>query len=98
MRLKFEDMRELRKRVVELVNQEKVRIRWNHIRPHHDVRRHEILATLLYGALLKPDMKVEGRYIAWSRLTEKGRLVRVVFEVQKINGELVVVVTAFGEE
>jgi len=98
MRLKFEDMRELRKRVVELVNQEKVRIRWNHIRPRHDVRRHEILAALRYGVPLKPDREVKERYIAWSRLTEEGRLIRVVFEVQKIDGEFVVVVTAFEEE
>ena len=98
MRLKFEDMRELKKRVVELVNEEKVKIRWDHIRPHHDVRRHEIFATLRYGTPLKPDREVEGRYVAWSRLTEEGRLIRAVFEVQKIDGELVVVVTAFGEE
>lgn len=97
MRLKFDDMRELRKRVVELVNQEKVRIRWEHIRPRHDVREHEILVALRYGTPLKPDREVEGRYVTWSSLTEEGRLVRVVFEVQKINGELVVVVTAFGE-
>lgn len=97
MRLKFEDMRELRKRAVELANEEKVRIRWDHIRPSHDVRRHEVLATLLYGTPLKPDREVDGRYVVWSRLTEDGRLIRVVFEVQKIDGELVVVVTAFGE-
>lgn len=98
MRLKFEDMRELRRRVVELVNEEKVRIRWEHIRPRHDLRRHEILVALRYGTPLKPDREVEGRYVTWSKLTEEGRVIRVVFEVQKINGELVVVVTAFGEE
>ena len=98
MRLKFEDMRELRKRVVELVNEEKVEIRWEHIRPRHDVRRQEILVALRYGTPLKPDREVEGRYVTWSKLTEEGRVIRVVFEVQKINGELVVVVTAFGEE
>jgi hypothetical protein len=98
MRLKFEDMRELRKRVVELVNEEKVKIRWKHIRPRHDVRRHEILVALRYGTPLKPDREVEGRYVTWSKLTEEGRVIRIVFEVQKINGELVVVVTAFGEE
>ncbi|MBA7593909.1 hypothetical protein ES703_00843 [subsurface metagenome] len=98
MRLKFEDMRELRRRVVELVNEEKVMIRWEHIRPRHDVRRHEILVALRYGTPLKPDREVEGRYVTWSKLTEEGRVIRVVFEVQKINGELVVVVTAFGEE
>lgn len=98
MRVKFEDMGELRRRVVELVDQEKVRIKWDHIRPRHDVREHEIMAALRYGTPLKPDMEVEGRYVTWSSLTEEGRLVRVVFEVQKIDGELVVVVTAFGEE
>jgi len=98
MRLKIEDMGELRKRVVELVNEEKVKIRWSHIRPRHDVQRHEILVSLLYGTPLKPDREVERRYVTWSKLTEEGRLIRVVFEVQKINGELVVVVTAFGEE
>lgn len=98
MRLKFEDMRELRKRVVELVNEEKVMIRWEHIRPRHDLRRHEILVALRYGTPLKPDREVEGRYVTWSKLTEEGRVIRIVFEVQKINGELVVVVTAFGEE
>jgi len=98
MRLKFEDMRELRRRVVELVNEEKVRIRWEHIRPRHDLRRHEILVALRYGTPLKPDREVEGRYVTWSKLTEEGRVIRIVFEVQKINGELVVVVTAFGEE
>jgi len=36
--------------------------------------------------------------VVWSRLTEGGRLIRAVFEIQKINGELVVVVTAFEEE
>lgn len=46
---------------------------------------------------LRPDREVEGRYVTWSRLTEDGRLIRVVFEVQKINGERMVVVTAFGE-
>lgn len=98
MRLKFEDMRELRRRVVELVNEEKVMIRWEHIRPRHDLRRHEILVALRYGTPLKPDREVEGRYVTWSKLTEEGRVIRIVFEVQKINGELVVVVTAFGEE
>jgi len=98
MRLKFEDMCELRRRVVELVDQEKVRIKWEHIRPSHDVRRHEIFAALRYGTPLKPDREVEGRYVTWSSLTEDGRVIRVVFEVQKIDGELVVVVTAFGEE
>ena len=98
MKLKFEDMRELRRRVVELVNEEKVMIRWEHIRPRHDLRRHEILVALRYGTPLKPDREVEGRYVTWSKLTEEGRVIRIVFEVQKINGELVVVVTAFGEE
>jgi methionine-rich copper-binding protein CopC len=98
MRLKFEDMCELRRRVVELVNQEKVRVKWEHIRPSHDVRRHEIFMALRYGTLLKPDKEVEGRYVTWSSLTEDGRVIRVVFEVQKIDGELVVVVTAFREE
>ena len=98
MRLKFEDMRELRRRVVELVNEEKVMIRWEHIRPRHDLQRHEILVALRYGTPLKPDREVEGRYVTWSKLTEEGRVIRIVFEVQKINGELVVVVTAFGEE
>jgi len=98
VRLKFGNMRELRERVVELVNQEKVRIRWDHIRPHHDVRGHEVLAALRYGTPLEQDREVEGRYVTWSRLTEDGRLIRVVFEVQKIDGELVVVVTSFGKE
>lgn len=97
MRMKFEDMRELRRRVVELVDQEKVQIKWSHIRLRHDVRRHEILMALRHGTPLKPDMKVDGRYVIWSRLTEDGRLIRVVFEIRRINGEYVVVVTAFGE-
>jgi hypothetical protein len=46
---------------------------------------------------LRPDREVEGRYVTWSRLTEDGRLIRGIFEVQKINGERVVVVTAFRE-
>ena len=98
MRLKFEDMCELRRRVVELVNQEKVQIKWSHIRSRHDIRRHEIFMALRHGTPLKPDREVKGRYVTWSRLTEGGRLIRVVFEVRKINGEYVVVVTAFGEE
>lgn len=98
MRVKFEDMGELRRHVIELVNGEKVKIKWEHIRPRHDVQRHEILAALCYGTPLKPDREVEGRYVTWSKLTEDGRLIRVVFEVQKIDGELVLVVTAFGEE
>lgn len=98
MRVKFEDMRELRRRVVELLNEHKVMIRWEHIRPRHDVREHEILAALRYGTPLKPDLEVDGRHVVWSKLTEDGRLIRVVFEVQKIDGELVIVVTAFGEE
>ena len=98
MRLKFEDMGELRKRVVELVNQNNVTIKWDHIRPLHDVRGHEIFNALRYGSPLRPDREVKGRYVTWSRLTEEGRLVRVVFEIQKIDRENVVVVTAFGEE
>jgi hypothetical protein len=98
MMLKFEDMRELRKRVVELVNDNKVLIRWDHTRPRHDVLGHEIINALRYGTPPKADREVEGRYVTWSRLTEDKRLIRVVFEVQKINGERVVVVTAFGEE
>jgi hypothetical protein len=97
MRLKFEDMRRLRECVIELVTQEKVEIKWKHIKPRHGVRRHEIMAALRYGAALKPDREVEGRYVTWSRLTGEERLIRVVFEVQKIDGELVVVVTASGE-
>jgi hypothetical protein len=46
---------------------------------------------------LRPDREVEGRYVTWLRLTEDGRLIRGIFEVQKINGERVVVVTAFRE-
>ena len=98
MRLKFEDMKELHRRVVELVDQEKVQIKWGHIRSRHDVRRHEILMALRHGTPLKLDMKVDGRYVTWSRLTEDGRLIRVVFEIRKINGKYVVVVTAFAEE
>ena len=97
MRLKFEDMEELRRRVVELVNEDRVQIKWSHIKSRHDVRRHEILMALRHGAPLKPDREVEGRYVTWSSLTEAGRLIRVVFEIRKINGEYVVVVTAFGE-
>ena len=97
MRVKFDDMRELRRRVVELVDQEKVQIKWSHISLRHDARRHEILMALRHGTPLKPDMKVDGRYVTWSRLTEDGRLIRVVFEIRRINGEYVVVVTAFGE-
>jgi len=98
MMVKFEHMEELRRRVVELVDEERVRIKWGHIRTRHDVRRHEILIALRYGTPLKLDQKVEGRYVTWSRLTENGRLVRVVFEVRKTNGECLVVVTAFEEE
>ncbi|MFH1821119.1 MAG: hypothetical protein ABH852_01580 [Methanobacteriota archaeon] len=97
MRVKFEDMEELRKWVVELVNDDKVQIKWGHIRSRHDVRKQEILMALCYGTPLKPDRKMEERYVTWSRLTEDGRLIRVVFEVHKINGEHVVVVTAFTE-
>jgi len=98
MMLKFEDMRELRKRVVELVNDNKVAIKWHHIRARHGVRRHEILTALCHGVPLKPDIEVEGRYVTWSKLTEEERVIRVVFAVQKIDGEQVVVATAFEEE
>ena len=95
--VKFEDMLELRKRVVELVNEDKVLIKWYHIRSCHDVQGHEVLNALRYGTLPKPDVKEGGRYVTWSRLTENRVLIRVVFEVQKINGERLVVVTAFEE-
>lgn len=97
MRVKFEDMKELRKKVVELVNEEKVQIKWGHIRSRHDMQGYEIFNTLRHGTPPKPDKKVEGRYVTWSRLTEDGRLIRVVFEIQKKDGEQVVVVTAFEE-
>ena len=98
MRLTFEDMQELRRCVVELVNQEQVKIKWQHIKTLHNVQKHEILVALRYGTPLKPDGEVEGRYVTWSKLTEAGVPIRVVFEVQKVNGERVVVVTAFMEE
>ncbi len=98
MRLKFEDMGELRRRVVELVNENKVLIKWEHIRRYHDVQGHEIFNALRYGLPPQPDAKEEGRYVTWSRLTEDGRLIRVVFEIQRRNGDYVVVVTAFEEE
>ncbi len=97
MRLKFDDMRELKERVVELVDEGRVEIIWSHIRARHDVRRHEILMALRHGSPLKPDKVVEGRYVVWSRLTEERRLARVVFEIQRVNGEKLVVVTAFEE-
>jgi len=75
-----------------------VLIKWKHIKRYHDVQGHEIFNALRYGVALKPDREVEGRYVIWSRLTEDKRLIRVVFKIWKINGEYVVVVTAFGEE
>lgn len=97
-RVKFEDMDELRQRVIDLLDKDRVVIRWSHIRVRHEVGGHEIRAALRYGAPLKPDKEVEGRYVVWSRLTEAGRLIRVVFEIREVNGGLVVVVTAFKEE
>jgi len=99
MRIIYEDLRKLREDVTRLVNEDKVEIWWWHIKPIHGIiRRHEIISTLLYGAPLRSDKEIEGRYVIWSRFTEDGRLLRVVFQVKKVNGTRVVVVTAFEEE
>jgi hypothetical protein len=95
VRIVYENLNKLREDVARLVNEGKVVIWWWHIKPLHSVQRHEILNALCYGSLIKPDKKVEGRYVAWSKLTENGRLIRVVFEVQKIDGIYIQVVTAF---
>lgn len=98
MRIVYEDLNELRRDVEKLVNDDKVVIRWWHIRPLHEIKRHEIIRALLHGVPLKPDREIEGRYVTWSKFTETGVLIKVVFEVWKADGQSVVVVTAFEEE
>jgi len=98
VKIVYGDLNKLREDVIKLVNEGRVKIWWWHIKPLHSVTRGEITNALLYGAPLRLDRDVQGRYVVWSKLTEDGRCIRVVFEVWKINGEFVLVVTAFREE
>jgi hypothetical protein len=93
----YEDLEKLREEVKWLVQEGRIRILWHHIKPLHPcVTKAEVLNGLLYG-LYKHDRERRGRYVAWSKLTRPPRLLRVVFEVRRMNGKFVVVVTAFEE-
>ncbi len=90
---------ELKRHVQELIYKEKYVIPWNHIkRQHPNITEQEILNGLIYG-LCKPDKKIEGRYISWSKFTSPVRLIRIVFEIRGTpDNEIVHVITAFDED
>ena len=90
---------ELKTRVQELVYKEKYVILWNHIKQYHpNITEQEIINGLIYG-LYKPDKKIEGRYMSWSKFTSPVRLIRIVFEIHGTpDNEIVHVITAFDED
>ena len=89
---------EIKTHVQELVYKEKYSIPWHHIKRYHpNITKQEILNGLIYG-LYKPDKKIAGRYMSWSRFTSPVRLIRIVFEIRGTPGnEIVQVITAFEE-
>lgn len=95
-KIEYEDMEGLRSDVEKLLEEERYKIRWSKIRRKHPgVRKWHILTCLRIG-YIRPDRDVEKRYVAWGRI--RGRLMRTAFEVQKVDGKLLLVVTAFWEE
>ncbi len=92
-------MNELKICVQELVYEEKYVVLKRHIKLHHpSITEQEILNGLIYG-LYKPDRDIEGRYISWSRFTNPGKLIRIVFEIHEdADNQFVLVITAFEED
>lgn len=90
---------ELKTHVQELIYKEKYSIPWTHIKQQHpNITKQEILNGLIYG-LYKPDKKIEGRYMSWSKFTSPVRLIRIVFEIRGTpDNEIVHVITAFDED
>lgn len=90
---------EIKTLVQELIHKEKYTIPWNHIKQRHpNIMEQEILNGLIHG-LYKPDNKIEGRYISWSKFTSPIRLIRIVFEIRGTrDNEIVHVITAFDED
>ena len=94
----YKDLKKLREDVTNLIQDSQYIIQWHHIKPlHPEIEKIDIISTLLYGKYAV-DKHVEWRYLSWSKLTFRKKLVRVVFEVRKNNGKKIIVVTAFEEE
>jgi hypothetical protein len=97
MKVKYEDLEELRRDVVCLIGEGRYKILWEHIKRFHPgITEKDILLTLCYG-YYKEDAEHEKRYLSWSKLTYARKLVRVSFEIHQINGKVVLVITAFEE-
>lgn len=95
-KIEYEDIEKLRNDVEKLLNEGRYEIRWSHIKGRHpDVRKWDIMHCLRIG-YIRPDRRIDGRYVAWARIREK--LMRSAFEVRKANGKLLLIITAFWEE
>ncbi|MBU4190191.1 MAG: DUF4258 domain-containing protein [Candidatus Thermoplasmatota archaeon] len=94
----YKDLKKLKEDVTDLIQDSQYIIQWQHIKPlHPEIEKIDILSTLLYGKYAI-DKHTDWRYISWSQLTIRKKLIRVVFEMHKNHGRKVVVITAFEEE
>lgn len=94
----YTDLGAIREDVAKLIHSKRYEINWRHIRMYHpDIKEIEILNTLLYG-VYEFDKKHKGRYISKAKFPYREGWVRAVFVVEEVNGELVVIITAFEEE
>lgn len=94
-KIEYEDMEELRSDVEDLLRGERYGIRWTHIkRKHPGIRKWDILHCLRAG-YIRPDRDRDRRYVAWVKIRDK--LMRTAFEVRKVNGKLLLIITAFWE-
>jgi len=94
----YRDLEKLKEDVKELIYTSQYIIQWQHIKSlHPEIEKIDILTALLYGKYAI-DKHTDWRYISWSQLTIRKKLIRVVFEMHKNHGKKVIIVTAFEEE
>lgn len=95
-KIEYKNMKKLRSDIEKLLKKERYRIRWDHIKKKHPgIRKRDLLHCLRAG-YIRPDSHIKRRYVAWVRI--RGKLMRSSFEVRRINGKLLLIITAFWEE
>jgi len=95
----YTNLKLLREDVMKLIHSKRYEINWRHIRTHHpDIKEIEILNTLIYGIYGFDKKHKEEGYISKAKFPYRGGWVKVAFVVKEVNGQLVVVITAFEEE
>jgi hypothetical protein len=97
----YQDLNKLRTETNGLIDRGGVRVHRHARIQHPELSELEQIAVVRYGGAIKFDEKrpqSDGVYVCWSRLPGPG-LCRGVFSiVEGLNGDLVLVITAFQEQ